>query len=420
VPNVTIQLPHNANNATNNVLQGMKVIKNPNHDTHVHNSNTPPASSTFVQRNLNNLPKNNTPLGTVLPQGSNVRILPTQPRVVVPTKTPPIANFPIYRTNKPVPPLPPPQQTPPRHDHDDHDHHHHHYPTQNNYVWYPYGYGGYNSGYGGYYGNYGSYYPNYNSSYYNSPYYGYGYSRFGVSLSIGGSPSYSYVPRTSYYGSTSYGSYGSSYDSSTTYSSPAYTSPTYSTGASRLIVSPATDTTLEPADRAGRTSHDFAADGEREFKAGNYQTAVRNWRHALVDEPNNGAYLLLLSQGLFATGDFEEAAGVTQHAARSVSPEHWNVVVKNYKELYGSIQDYTNQLRALEKARSEKPDSPALRFLLGWHYGFLGYPQDAITQLDKLLELVPEDEIGKTLREQFAAQLPKSELPPAPVEGRKI
>jgi tetratricopeptide (TPR) repeat protein len=140
---------------------------------------------------------------------------------------------------------------------------------------------------------------------------------------------------------------------------------------------------------------------------------VRDFRHALVDDPTNGAYVMLLGQALFASGQYDEAAGATQQATTMLPQDKWGTVISNYKELYPNIGDYTTQLRALEKARDEKPDDPALRFLLGWHYGYLGYPKQAVRELNKTLELAPKDEVAKKVRDAMAEKLPKSELPPA-------
>ena len=96
---------------------------------------------------------------------------------------------------------------------------------------------------------------------------------------------------------------------------------------------------------------------------------------------------------------------------QTLPKDQWGVVASNYKELYGSVQDYTNQLRALEKAVSDKPDNPGQRFLLGFHYGYLGYPQQSVTQLDKVLTLAPADEAAKKLRDEMQAKLPKPAAP---------
>ena len=59
-----------------------------------------------------------------------------------------------------------------------------------------------------------------------------------------------------------------------------------------------------------------------------------------------------------------------------------------------------------------KPNDPALRFLLGYHYGFLGYPKDGLKQLDKCLELAPKDELAQKLQERMKDILnPKAPTP---------
>jgi tetratricopeptide (TPR) repeat protein len=161
---------------------------------------------------------------------------------------------------------------------------------------------------------------------------------------------------------------------------------------------------------------DFAGQGELDFKAGRYSAAVKNWQHALVDEPLNGGIVLMLSQALFQTGKFDEAAGAAQAALRMLPPDKWGVVVANYKELYGTIQDYTNQIKVLEKARDAKPDDPAIHFLLGYHFGFLGFPKHAVKELEKVNALEPKDEVAVKLRDRFKAKLDDAgpAKPPAP------
>ena len=121
----------------------------------------------------------------------------------------------------------------------------------------------------------------------------------------------------------------------------------------------------------------------------------------------------MLAQALFATGKNDEAAGAVQQAMMMLPDDQWGVVVSNYTELYPKVGDYTNQLRALEKAVKEKPDSPALRFLVGYHYGYLGYPADAVKQLAKAKALAPQDEMAKRLFDVFAAKAGKGDDKPA-------
>ena len=161
---------------------------------------------------------------------------------------------------------------------------------------------------------------------------------------------------------------------------------------------------------------DFTGRGEADFKAGRYSAAVQNWRHALVDEPQNGGIVLMLSQALLQIGRYDEAAGAAQAGLRMLPPDKWGTVVANYKELYGNIQDYTNQLKIVEKARDAKQDDPAIHFLLGYHFGFLGYAKHAVKELDKVIELEPKDDMAVKLRDRFAAKLGEAgpAKPPAP------
>ncbi len=125
---------------------------------------------------------------------------------------------------------------------------------------------------------------------------------------------------------------------------------------------------------------------------------------ALVDTPNNGGLLLLLSQSMFAAGQFEPAAGALQLAMQMLPQDKWGAVVQNYRELYPNIQNYTNQLRSLESARTSNPNDAGLRFLVGYHYGYLGYPAQAVKELDRAVALQPKDIGAQVLRNLFAAK----------------
>jgi tetratricopeptide (TPR) repeat protein len=214
-------------------------------------------------------------------------------------------------------------------------------------------------------------------------------------------------------GGYGYGGYGTAYGNG--YYDPAW-DPTMQPAAADLSAGAlaTAQTDLNPV-IAGSTAANsgFADKGEIAFRAGDYKGAVYDWRHAVIDDPQNPLLLMLLGQALFATGHFDEAAGATQAAMQMLPKEHWGVVVKNFRELYGNAADYTTQIRALEKAETEKPDNPATRFLAGFHYAYLGYPKEAIDQLDKGLKFAPQDEMSKQLREEMQAKLPKPAAPAA-------
>ena len=321
-------------------------------------------------------------------------------------------------------------------------HHHHHGGSRFGYG--GFGYGGF--GYGGFcYGGFG---------YYNPYYLGFGFGRFPYlfGLGYGGYGGYGYNGYG--YGGYGYSGYGLGYPNcyfsyqpvcvyqpiSYGYASAVpglggYSSVGLGLGASSLSYSPVAQATMlgglnatptdaavtalapqlasaDPKANAGGalpSAEEYAQIGESSFKSRDYKSAVRAWRHGIVDDPENGVLVLMLAQGMFATEQFSEAAGATQFAMKSLPPEKWEVVIKNYRELYGKVDDYTAQLRALEKAAKEKIDDPGLRFLLGYHYGFLGYPKEAVVQLEKCVSLAPEDDMAQKLLNVFQDKLPKSE-----------
>ena len=104
---------------------------------------------------------------------------------------------------------------------------------------------------------------------------------------------------------------------------------------------------------ASQTSDEFVGTGEQSFKAGQYQTALRDWQHSLVNDPNNGGVILLMSQAMFALGQYGPAANGVQMGMQMLPESEWGNVVKNYTQIYPNIQNYTDQLKALE-ARSRR------------------------------------------------------------------
>ena len=134
----------------------------------------------------------------------------------------------------------------------------------------------------------------------------------------------------------------------------------------------------------------------------------------MVDEPNNAGLMMLIAQSLFQTGKWTQAAGATELAMGALPEDKWGTVVQNYTQLYGNVGDYTSQFKALEAAVKEKPDDPALRFLLGFQYGYLNYPQQAVKQLGKAVELEGRDPAARRLHDLFAAQTGAPQVGPVP------
>lgn len=145
----------------------------------------------------------------------------------------------------------------------------------------------------------------------------------------------------------------------------------------------------------------FVTQGDQAFRKGDYNAALYAWKHAVVDNPQDATVTMKLAQALFAIGQFEEAAGATQGAMQQLPKESWGNTIRGYRNLYGNQQDYTKQLRVLEKAVQEKPDNPAVHFLAGFHYAYLGFTKQSIEQLDLVLKLVPNDEFSSQLKAEL-------------------
>ena len=282
---------------------------------------------------------------------------------------------------------------------------------------------GYGRGYGGgYYGHgwgrgygWGGY-----------PYYGYGLG-LGVGLGVGYGLSGGYGYGGYGYPAYGYGGYGYGYTGNGYYPYDAY-----GTSSSGYYASPDSTYNGTPPDpnatgsaptpplpkaekRMSAGTREFVERGERAFKEGDYEGAVYAWRHAIVDDPQDGLLAMMLGQALFATGRYAEAAGATQAAMRDLPKEQWGVVVIHYTRLYGTVRDYTDQLRALEKAMKAKRGDPALHFLTGFQYAYLGFVEQALDQLDQAVRLAPRDEMAIQLRDMMRAKVVKpAAIPPLP------
>jgi hypothetical protein len=158
-------------------------------------------------------------------------------------------------------------------------------------------------------------------------------------------------------------------------------------------------------------SSEFVRQGEAALKARDYRSAVRAWRHAVVDDPKNGTTIMMLAQALFAAGEYDEAAAAAQQAMMLLPEEKWREAVSKFRGFYTNTQDYTDQLTKLEKAVEGYPNDPSLRFELGFQYANSNHPDLALRELDKLLEMAPQDQIGRKLRDLVNKEREAEQVP---------
>ncbi len=180
-------------------------------------------------------------------------------------------------------------------------------------------------------------------------------------------------------------------------------------------------TVIAPTPEQVQTAQDFYSDAWTAFQTGQYQEAIRLCQHAMVDNPRDPDVILLMAQSLFAIGEYDQAAEAVKMAVQLLPQDQWGTIAKNYANYYPNIEDYTAQLRSLETAsRTATQPNPALNVLLGYHYGYLGHPRQAVAQLDTALDARPEDAAAQELRDLFASKAGIPARTPAPVQQAPI
>lgn len=159
------------------------------------------------------------------------------------------------------------------------------------------------------------------------------------------------------------------------------------------------------------------------FLEGKYDEALKLTDEAIAKMPRDAVLHEFRSLVLFALKRYAESAAAI-HAVLAVGPG-WDW--KTLSSLYPNTDTYTAQLRALEEARKKDPLVAYLRFLSGYHYLSIGYPDDALGQFRRALELQPKDEVTAALvatlspRDAQPAKTPAGEaskpVPPDAVVG---
>ncbi len=80
--------------------------------------------------------------------------------------------------------------------------------------------------------------------------------------------------------------------------------------------------------------------------------------------------------------------------------------------LYGNTDDYTSQLRTLERYCQSNSDDPSSHFVLAYHYLALGEKEAAIQALETVVENQPQDSTAKRMLDALA--------PPPPAAASKV
>ena len=144
------------------------------------------------------------------------------------------------------------------------------------------------------------------------------------------------------------------------------------------------------------------------FQSGNFQEAERLAHHLVIDEPKNARAHLLLCLTAFANGDFRTAADEARESISLGETPNWSQVYA----IYGNVDRYTSNLRALENAVKQNPRDGDAQFLLGFMYLANGYRSDAQEHLAMAHEAMPDDRIVSNLLSEAGGQVPTTAARP--------
>jgi len=152
----------------------------------------------------------------------------------------------------------------------------------------------------------------------------------------------------------------------------------------------ATPTTPADAPAPGMSDFDAARDA---FYKGDYAAALAWTNKALGAMPGDPIIHEFRALVMFAQGKYKDAAAGL-YSVLSVGPG-WDWTTMS--SLYPNVDAYTKQLRALETAIKQNPQSSDARFVLAYHYLTCGSKDAAAGQLKELYKATPQDNLVKEL-----------------------
>jgi tetratricopeptide (TPR) repeat protein len=169
-----------------------------------------------------------------------------------------------------------------------------------------------------------------------------------------------------------------------------------------------------PANQQALTLFD---NGLAQFKAGSYPQSLTSFDGALKQLPNDPVVHEVRALSLFANGQYTQAAAALNALLATAPGMDWTTM----SSLYGSVDDYTAQLRKLEDyCKSNPKDAPAY-FVLAYHYLVTGHQDNAVQALKIVVADQPRDVTAKKMLDALSppaqatatAATPPAATPPA-------
>jgi tetratricopeptide (TPR) repeat protein len=207
------------------------------------------------------------------------------------------------------------------------------------------------------------------------------------------------------YGSGDSGSgYGSG--SGDTYANPPSDASSSDGNSSSTVVTQETKSDIKQDGDATDRGYEAFDRAREAFKAGDYAAALKLTDDALKDVPDDLVVHEFKALALFSRGEDAPAAAELHTVLAATSGMDWATL----SGLYGDVETYTGQLRALEDRGRRDPKAAAPRFVLAYHYLVAGHRDAAVAQLRKVLALEPGDRVAGRL----LASLTPAPAPPEP------
>ncbi len=130
-----------------------------------------------------------------------------------------------------------------------------------------------------------------------------------------------------------------------------------------------------------------------DFKNGEYDAALAGLDKAVKASPKDSVLHEVRALALFALGRYDEAAATLNAVLAAAPGMDWTTM----SGLYGSVDDYTTQLRRLEAFCKANPGNAAGYFVLAYHYLVGGHADLAADALKVVVAKQPGDAVAKRL-----------------------
>lgn len=167
---------------------------------------------------------------------------------------------------------------------------------------------------------------------------------------------------------------------------------------------PAAQLPVAPAD-----PRDAVGKAQLLFRMGRYADSLAALEQAPEEQAAEAD--LLAAQALFALADYPTAVAALRRATETLPETEWGRYIADYRSYFPSALRYVVHLRSLERTTEQFPAQAEARLLLAYHYGSLGFADQAIALLD---ELKPDPLMPDPLVDRLRAAFNRQRAAPAP------